>query len=75
MRFASLIASTAGGILVFCSIPGVAAQSGAGGPPRSRWYVGGGIGSHWAPSIGQEGWNRDPACYPRDACFDADPVP
>ena len=23
----------------------------------------------------QEGWNRDPLCYPTDACFDADPLP
>ena len=72
---ASIIASAVGGILVLCSISGVAAQSGAGEPPRSGWYVGGGIGSNWASDLDQEGWNRDPLCYPTDLCFDADPVP
>ena len=72
MRLASFIASAAGGILVLlCSISDVAAQS----RERSGWYVGGGIGSNWASDIDQEGWNRDPLCYPTDACFDADPIP
>ena len=72
MRLASFIASAAGRILVLlCSISDVAAQS----RERSGWYVGGGIGSNWASDIDQEGWNRDPLCYPTDACFDADPIP
>ena len=71
MRLASFIASTAGGILVLCSISDVAAQTGS----RSGWYVGGGIGSNWASDMDQEGWNRETTCYPTDACFDADPVP
>ena len=71
MRLVSFVASVVVGILVFCSIPDVAAQSGA----RSGWYLGGGIGSNWASDMDQEGWNRDPICYPTDACFDADPVP
>ena len=60
---------------MFCPISGVLAQSRAGGASRSGWYVGGGIGSNWASDMDQEGWNRDPLCYPTDACFDADPVP
>ncbi len=75
MRLASFIASAVGGILVLCSISDVAAQSRSGGTPRSGWYVGGGIGSNWASDLDQEGWNRDPLCYPTDLCFDADPVP
>ena len=71
MRFAAFIASAVVGILVFCSTPNVVAQ----GLPRSGWYVGGGIGPNWASDIDQEGWNRDPLCYPTDACFDADPIP
>ena len=75
MRLASFIACAAGGILVLGPGSGLLAQSGAGGPPRSGWYVGGGIGSNWASGIDQEGWNRETTCYPTDACFDADPVP
>ena len=75
MLLTSVIASAVGGILVLCSISGVAAQSGAGEPPRSGWYIGGGIGSNWASDMDQKGWNRDPLCYPTDLCFDADPVP
>ncbi len=72
MRLASFIASAAGGILVLlCSISDVAAQS----RERSGWYIGGGIGPNWASDIDQEGWNRDPLCYPTDACFDVDPIP
>ena len=71
MRFASFITSAVGGILILCPIVGVAAQ----GPPRSEWYLGGGIGSNWAPDMNQEGWNRETTCYPTDGCFDADPVP
>ena len=51
------------------------AQSGAGGRPRSGWYVGVGGGANWASDIDQEGWNRETTCYPTDACFDADPIP
>ena len=71
----ALVASVIGAILVLCPISGVLAQSGAGRPPRSGWYLGGSIGSNWASDMDQEGWNRDPLCYPTDACFDADPVP
>ncbi len=73
MRFASFIASAAG-ILVLMSASGAAAQ-GAGGERRSGWYVGGGGGASWASNIAQSGWNRDPLCYPTDACFDQDPRP
>ena len=73
MRLASLIASAAG-ILVLLSASGVSAQS-AAGEPRSGWYVGGGIGATWPSNLAQSGWNRDPICYPTDACFDQDPRP
>ena len=75
MRLASFIASAAGGILVLGPGSGLLAQSGAGGLPRSGWYIGGGIGSNWASDMDQEGWNRETTCYPTDACVDADPVP
>ena len=75
MHLALFIASAVGGILVLCPISDVAAQSGSGGTSRSGWYIGGGIGSNWASNMDQEGWNRDPLCYPTDACFDTDPVP
>ena len=71
----ALVASVIGAILVLCPISGVLAQSGAGRPPRSGWYLDGSIGSNWASDMDQESWNRDPLCYPTDACFDADPVP
>ena len=73
MRLASFI--VVGGILVAGPIAGAVAQSGGEEAPRAEWYVGGGLGSHWAADLDQEGWNRDPLCYPTDACFDADPVP
>ena len=73
MRLASLIASAAG-ILVLLSASGVSAQS-AAEEPRSGWYVGGGIGATWPSNLAQSGWNRDPICYPTDACFDQDPRP
>ena len=75
MHRASCIAFTVGGMLVLGLASDVGAQSGAGGTPRAGWYVGGSIGATWASDIDQEGWNRDPRCYPTDACFDADPVP
>ena len=73
MRLAALIASCAGG-LVLVSAAGASAQ-GAGGEPRAGWYAAGGIGAVWASNMVQSGWNRDPLCYPTDACFDADPRP
>ena len=73
MRLASFIASAAG-ILVLLSASGVSAQ-GAAGEPRSGRYVGGGVGADWASNMMQSGWNRDPLCYPTDACFDLDPRP
>ena len=73
MRLASLIASAVG-ILVLLSASGVSAQS-AAEEPRSGWYVGGGIGATWPSNLAQSGWNRDPICYPTDACFDQDPRP
>ena len=73
MRLASCIASAAG-ILVLLSASGASAQ-GAAEQPRSGWYVGGGVGADWASNIMQSGWNRDPLCYPTDACFDLDPRP
>ncbi len=73
MRLASFIASAAG-MLVLSSASGVSAQ-GAAGEPRSGWYVGGALGASWASNLMQSGWNRDPLCYPTDACFDLDPRP
>ena len=73
MRRASLIAAALGGILVVCSAPDALAQSGGG--RRSGWYVGGGVGANWASDINQTGFNRDPLCYPTDACFDENPRP
>ena len=29
----------------------------------------------WPSNLAQSGWNRDPICYPTDACFDQDPRP
>ena len=60
---------------MLCPISDVAAQSGSGDPPRSGWYIGGGIGANWASDLDQEGWNRETTCYPTAASFDADPVP
>ena len=73
MRLASFLASCTG-VLVLASASGASAQ-GAGDEPRSGWYAGGGIGAAWASTIAQSGWNRDPLCYPTDACFDLDPRP
>ena len=73
MRLASFV--VAGSLLVVSPISGAVAQSGGGEPSRAKWYVGGGLGSHRATDMDQEGWNRDPLCYPTDACFDADPIP
>lgn len=72
MRPASLIAPVLGGILLLSLASNAAAQ---GGERRSGWYVGGGAGGNWASAIEQTGFNRDPLCYPTDACFDADPRP
>ena len=73
MRLASFIAPAIAGILVLCVASDAAAQS--GGSRRSGWYVGGGVGANWASDINQTGFNRDPLCYPTDACFDEDPRP
>ena len=73
MRFASFIAYAVG-VLVLCSASDALAQSVAR-EPRSGWYIGGGLGAVWASNIAQSGWNRDPLCYPTDACFDEDPRP
>ena len=59
-------------MLVLFLAPDAAAQS---GERRSGWYVGGGAGANWASEIQQTGFNRDPLCYPTDACFDTDPRP
>ena len=75
MRRASLIAAALGGILVVCSASDALAQSSSGGSRRSGWYVGGGAGANWASDIEQKGFNRDPLCYPTDACFDEEPRP
>ena len=74
MRRASFIALAAG-ILVLASAGGASAQDAGEEPRRSGWYVGGGVGANWASNISQSGWNRDPLCYPTDACFDLDPRP
>ena len=74
MRRASFIAFTVGGMLVLGPAADVWAQSGAGGMPRTGWYVGGSIGANGVADIDQEGWNRESTCYPTDACFDAAPV-
>ena len=75
MSLASFAASAVGVLLALCSISGALAQNWPGEPPRSGWYVGGGIGSNRVFDMDQEGWNRETTCYPTDACFDADPVP
>ena len=72
MRFASLFAPVACGVLVLSLASDAAAQS---GERRSGWYIGGGVGANWASEIEQTGFNRDPLCYPTDACFDQDPRP
>ena len=74
-HLALFVASAIGGVLVLGPVSDVAAQSGSGGPPRSGWYVGGGVGPNWASGMDQEGWNLETTCYPTEACFDADPVP
>jgi len=73
MRRASLVAPAACGILVLSLASDAAAQS--GGERRSGWHIGGGGGANWASAIEQTGFNRDPLCYPTDACFDEDPRP
>lgn len=72
MRLASFIAPAACGVLVLSLASDAAAQS---GERRSGWYIGGGVGANWASEIEQSGFNRDPLCYPTDACFDQDPRP
>ena len=73
MHLASLVAPAACCFLVFSLAPDAAAQS--GGERRSGWYVGGTVGANRASQIEQTGFNRDPLCYPTDACFDQDPRP
>ena len=72
MRIASFFAVSLSFILVICAASDAAAQSGT---RRSGWYVGGGVGANWASDITQTGFNRDPLCYPTDACFDEVPRP
>ena len=72
MRLGSFIASCAG-VLMLASAAGASAQ--VAGEARSGWYAGGGLGAAWTSNIAQSGWNRDPLCYPTDACFDEDPRP
>ena len=72
MRLASFMAPAACGMLVLSLASDAAAQS---GERRSGWYIGGGVGANWASEIEQSGFNRDPLCYPTDACFDQDPRP
>ena len=71
---ASRVMAAACGILVLSSATDAAAQSGAGAG-RSGWYIGGGIGADRGSRIEQTGFNRDPLCYPTNACFDEDPRP
>ena len=73
MRIGSFGAVAFSFILVICGAADAAAQS--GGSRRSGWYVGGGVGANWASNINQTGFNRDPLCYPTDACFDEVPRP
>ncbi len=74
MHLASLVAAAACCILSLSWATDAAAQSGAG-ERRSGWYIGGGGGFTRASQIDQTGFNRDPLCYPTDACFDEDPRP
>ena len=74
MRIASFIAA-ATGILVLSSAAGASAQDAAEEPRRSGWYACADTGANWASNIAQSGWNRDPLCYPTDACFDLAPRP
>lgn len=73
MRPASFVPSVTA-VLALCSPASASAQA-AAGEPRLGWYIGGGGGANWASNIDQSGWNRDPLCYPTDACFDEDPRP
>ena len=73
MRLVSPVAPAACCILVLSLASDAAAQS--GGERRSGWYIGGGGGANWASQIEQTGFNRDPLCYPTDACFDENPRP
>ena len=72
MRPASLAIPVVGAILVLSIAPSATAQ---GGDRRAGWYVSGGGGANWSSEIEQSGFNRDPLCYPTDACFDQDPRP
>ena len=74
MRLASLIARAVCGILVLSPTMDATAQSGAG-ERRSGWYIGGGMATGRTSQIEQTGFNRDPLCYPTNACFDEDPRP
>ena len=62
------------GTLVLGSVSGASAQD-AAEERRSGWYAGGGFGGVWSSSLVQNGWNRDPLCYPTNACFDEEPRP
>ena len=70
----SLTVVVVAGTLVLGPASGASAQ-GPAEEPRSGWYVGGGVGIDWASTLAQNGWNRDPFCYPTDACFDEEPRP
>ena len=71
-RPASLATPVVGAILVLSIAPSATAQ---GGDQRAGWYVSGGGGTNWTSEIEQSGFNRDPLCYPTDACFDQDARP
>ncbi|MXY69659.1 MAG: P44/Msp2 family outer membrane protein [Acidobacteriia bacterium] len=73
MRLASL-ASAACAVLVLALAPNAAAQSGLT-QLRSGWYVSGAVGANWGSEVEQTGLNRDPLCYPTNACFDEEPRP
>lgn len=50
-------------VFVVCAMSGPASAE----PPRSRWYIGGGLGVSWVHDMKERGWNRDTYCYP-SAC-------
>ncbi|MXY15869.1 MAG: hypothetical protein F4Y57_02390 [Acidobacteria bacterium] len=59
MRFASLVAPVACGMLVLTATSDAAAQS---GERRSGWYVGGGVVANWAAKLEPHGFTPDTLC-------------
>ncbi len=62
----------ASAVAILAPFPWVFAQDAGSG---DGWYIGAKLGASRVATIGQEGWNREPYCYPDQGCFDQSPLP